>query len=282
MQKLRILNLGAGVQSTTLALMAETGEIPKFDYAIFADVQAEPSSVYHHLDWLKSQLSCPVIVRSRGSLVDNLKSGMDGKGGRFCSIPAFTGQLGRLSGIIRRQCTSEFKIKVIEDTIKREILKLPLYGRIPKDLELTQVFGLSHDEQTRIFKVQRAHLKNSWKLEFPLYELEMNRSDCINWLNDYGVPHLVPRSACYFCPYHSNQEWQRLKTEEPEEFEKAVEIDRLLREDGTRANKNMNELLWLHRSCRPLDSIDFAENQKTAKGQNQFGFLLECEGMCGV
>lgn len=282
MEKLRILNLGAGVQSTTLALMAETGEIPKFDYAIFADVQAEPKSVYNHLDWLQLQLSYPVLVRTRGSLVDNLKSGMDGKGGRFCSIPAFTGQQGKASGIVRRQCTSEFKIKVIEDTIKREILKLPLYGRIPKNLQLTQVFGLSYDEQVRIYKVQRAHARNTWKLEFPLYDMEMNRRDCVKWLEDYGVPHLVPRSACYFCPYHSNQEWHRLKTEEPEEFEKAVEVDRLLRTTGARANKNMNELLWLHPYCMPLEDIDFTVGNKDAKGQAVMDFSMECEGMCGI
>ena len=34
-----ILNLGAGVQSTALYLMSIDGEVPKFDYAIFADTQ---------------------------------------------------------------------------------------------------------------------------------------------------------------------------------------------------------------------------------------------------
>ncbi|MFQ5591612.1 MAG: hypothetical protein ACE5HE_10650 [Phycisphaerae bacterium] len=49
---LRILNLGAGVQSTTLAFMAHNGAIPAFDYAIFADTQGEPKAVYAHLKWL--------------------------------------------------------------------------------------------------------------------------------------------------------------------------------------------------------------------------------------
>jgi hypothetical protein len=39
-KKLRVLSLGAGVQSTTVALMIEKGEIPKVDCAIFADVKA--------------------------------------------------------------------------------------------------------------------------------------------------------------------------------------------------------------------------------------------------
>ena len=60
MKTLRVLSLGAGVQSTTLALMIEKGEIPMVDAAIFADTGAEPQNVYDHLDWLEKQLSYPV------------------------------------------------------------------------------------------------------------------------------------------------------------------------------------------------------------------------------
>ena len=43
---LRILSLGAGVQSSTLALMIEKGEIPMVDAGIFADTQAESKETY--------------------------------------------------------------------------------------------------------------------------------------------------------------------------------------------------------------------------------------------
>jgi len=46
MTALRVLSLGAGVQSTTLALMAAHGEIEPPDCAIFADTQWEPRAVY--------------------------------------------------------------------------------------------------------------------------------------------------------------------------------------------------------------------------------------------
>lgn len=53
--RLRALLLGAGVQSTTLALMAAHGEIgPMPDCAIFADTHWEPKAVYDHLNWLMS------------------------------------------------------------------------------------------------------------------------------------------------------------------------------------------------------------------------------------
>ena len=279
---MRILNLGAGVQSTTLALMAETGEIPKYDYAVFADVQSEPKSVYSHLEWLKSQLSYPVIVRSRGSLINNIKNGINGDGHRYISIPAFTGDEGKLGGVVRRQCTNEYKIVVVEEAIRRDILNLPKWGRIPKDVEITQSFGLSYDEQKRVLSVQRNHAHKPWKVEFPLYELEMSRSDCVKWLEDYGVPHVTPRSACTFCPYHSNVEWQRMKTEDPESWNQAVEVDRMLRDKTMRCNQGMRDQLWIHRYCKPLDQIDFEKDTRFAAGQTAFSFASECEGMCGV
>lgn len=282
MTQLRILNLGAGVQSTTLALMAHTGEIPKYDYAIFADVQAEPKAVYMHLQWLVSHVSYPVLVRTRGSLIDNLRAGVDGDGRRYCSIPTFTGEYGKPLGITRRQCTSEYKIKVVEKTIRREILGLRPGQHFPKSANLTQSFGLSYDEQLRIFRVQRNHQKNNWKLEFPLSDMEMNRRDCVEWLKNYGIPHEVPRSACTFCPYHSNAEWQRIKSEDPESWAQAVEVDKILRNKSMRAGQGYNDQLWLHRSCKPLEEIDFTVDSKVAKGQQSLGFDMECEGMCGV
>ena len=51
---LRVISLGAGVQSTALALIAAHGEIgPMPDCAIFADTQWEPQIIYDHLNWLE-------------------------------------------------------------------------------------------------------------------------------------------------------------------------------------------------------------------------------------
>lgn len=51
---IRTLSLGAGVQSTTLLLLALEGALPKPDYAIFADTKWEPKRVYEHLDLITS------------------------------------------------------------------------------------------------------------------------------------------------------------------------------------------------------------------------------------
>jgi hypothetical protein len=70
---LRVISLGAGVQSTTMALMAARGEIgPMPVCAIFADTRAEPKGVYAHLDWLERQLPFPVHRVSAGNLRDEI------------------------------------------------------------------------------------------------------------------------------------------------------------------------------------------------------------------
>jgi 3'-phosphoadenosine 5'-phosphosulfate sulfotransferase (PAPS reductase)/FAD synthetase len=88
---LRALSLGAGVQSTTLALMAAHGKIgPMPDCAIFSDTGWEPKAVYAHLDWLRSDnvLPFPVHVVSAGNIRDDLVACAQGR--RAASIPAFT------------------------------------------------------------------------------------------------------------------------------------------------------------------------------------------------
>ena len=50
---LTVINLGGGVQSSVMALMAGEGTFdPTPDCAIFADTRWEPPSIYSHLDWL--------------------------------------------------------------------------------------------------------------------------------------------------------------------------------------------------------------------------------------
>ncbi len=48
---LKVLSLGAGVQSSVMLLMADRGLLgDKPDVAIFADTQWEPKEVYEHLE----------------------------------------------------------------------------------------------------------------------------------------------------------------------------------------------------------------------------------------
>ena len=88
---IRSLSLGAGVQSTVLALMADRGEygLTKPDVAIFADTGWEPPSVYEHLDWLRTQISYEIVRVSAGNIRDNMLNGVNTDGNNYLTIPAF-------------------------------------------------------------------------------------------------------------------------------------------------------------------------------------------------
>lgn len=88
--RLRILSLGAGVQSTTLALLAAHGVVgPMPDCAIFADTGWEPKAVMDHLAWLMSPnvLPFPVHIVSAGNIRDNLLDAASGERWAFRRHP---------------------------------------------------------------------------------------------------------------------------------------------------------------------------------------------------
>jgi hypothetical protein len=105
----------------------------------------------------------------------------------------------------------------------------------------------------------------------------MTRQACKEWMQAKGYPE-PPRSACVFCPFHSNKEWQRLKTQEPDEFKRAVQFEKELQAAKAKTD-NMISTPYLHRSCQPIDQVDTRSDFD--KGQLPL-WDDECEGMCGV
>lgn len=280
---MNILNLGAGVQSTTLYLMFMRGVIdPQIDAAIFADTQDEPESVYSHLSWLKSLAGPPIIVATAGRLGDDLVRGKNSTGQRFASIPAFTTSDGGTSvGITRRQCSREYKTDVIKQVIRCDLLGLKKRQRMPRGLTVTQSLGFSLDEGGRARRTTALFKKeHRWATpRFPLIEQFMTRVDCIAWLKKWGcVPHETPRSACVFCPYHNDAEWERIKANHSD-WTRAVEVDRALRAEGSIANRDMRQVMYLHRSCQPLEDVTL--NPQPRDRQIPMSFYQECEGVCG-
>ena len=115
-----------------------------------------------------------------------------------------------------------------------------------------------------------SYITNRW----PLIELGMRRSDCLAWMRRHGYPE-PPRSACVFCPYHSDAEWRRLKKEEPGAFAEAVEFEKRY-QDTMLATQVMRTIPFLHRSLIPLSQVKFGGKRQGDLWGN------ECEGMCGV
>jgi hypothetical protein len=287
MRTLHVLNLGAGVQSTTLYLMSVLGDepvhVPKFDAAIFADTGEEPAAVYAHLERLKSLDGPPIVVRSAGKLGDDLTRGIHTTGQRFASIPAFTMAPGaKKEGRTLRQCTREYKTRVVEQAIRRDLLGLPPHHRVPPDTKVIQYLGLSFDEPGRIITVKARFQGLSWaEPRFPLFDLYMTRLACIDYLRSALPTWEVPRSACVFCPCRSNAEWRQLRDHAPADWERACQVDEALRVPGTIVNRNMEASLYVHRSCKPLREAPI-DSPESRGEQHLFGFAAECEGMCGV
>ena len=263
MDKLNILSLGAGVQSSVMALMASRGIItPMPDAAIFADTQWEPKAVYDHLDWLETQLSFPVYRVSKGNIKEDLLGNRGENPKRFAAIPYFTEN----GGMGRRQCTKEYKLYPIRDKAK-ELLDWPKGKRIPPESIISWI-GISTDEASRMKPATVGYMKNI----FPLIDADMSRQDCINWFAEHYPGRMLAKSACIGCPYHNDALWRDIKNNDPDSWADAVNTDHKMRH-------KMRYKEYMHRSMKPLDEVDF----RTLEDMGQLNmFNEECEGMCGV
>jgi hypothetical protein len=281
---IHLLSLGAGVQSSTLALMAAHGEVPGMPTpagAIFADTQDEPASVYRWLDWLEAEIAqCPfpfpVYRVTRGSLrAKALQMHTSRTGLRFSKtdIPFFTlSKYGEQGKILARGCTRDFKIKPILEAARR-LAAVPRKRRTGNEIHVIQWIGISLDEIYRMKPSRDWWAQNIW----PLVDMRMSRHDCKLWMQRKGYPE-PPRSSCVFCPFHNNHEWRLLRDHEPEAFQAAVDFEVALQSAKT-SSDNFNTKPFLHRSCVPLDQVDLSTEEDG--GQLNL-FLNECEGMCGV
>lgn len=248
-----VLSLGWGVQSFTLLAMSSVGELSPLDAAIHADTRHERTDTYMFA------ASWASYFAERGP--DILTVGPD-DGGRVLrrpdvAIPAYTDA----GGMIPRQCTSMWKVA----PIRRETRRLMREHGV-KNAEMWM--GISLDEWQRMRKPDVAYLQ----YRYPLVEKRMTRGDCIGWLQTHNFA--VPlRSACVFCPFQSDQDWQAVMSDDQDRAE-AIRVDAEMR-DAMLPGK-----LYLHRSCKPLQDVDFRSIDER-NGQLSL-FSDECHGVCGV
>ncbi len=93
------------------------------------------------------------------------------------------------------------------------------------------------------------------------------------------LANLQSKSSCVFCPYRTNQSWRHLQESDEQGWRRAVEIDNALRADGSLVTRGMRQQLFLHRSCEPLERIDFRLLAPHTLDPMSVG---ECHGLCGV
>lgn len=286
---MRLLSLGAGVQSTTLALMAAEGSLDKLDGAIFADTGWEPRAVYEHLDRLAAVLAdadIPLIKVDNGSLRDETLTG------RYLNLPIFVRTItdaaeaaeeaaeGR-AVMVRRQCTQDFKMDPIRRHIRLMLgAKRSKSGAIlapPKGAQVEQWIGFSVDE---IGRVNDKHTPPYIINRYPLLELHMTRSNCIAWLAARGWGD-TPKSACIVCPFHGNRAWRDLRDNHPDEWAEAVATDELVRSRVLAGDyrSGLKGAPYFHRSLLPLAEAPIDQvSRREANVQGDLFDMLAEEG----
>jgi hypothetical protein len=268
---LQILSLGAGVQSTAIALMACDGKLPGLNAAIFADTGWEPTAVYDQVNRLETELNAVGIPLYRVSN-GNLRQDSIDTAHRFAAIPYFVKNGDGTNGIGRRQCTSEYKLKPINRKC-RELLGAnpPDYRSVRKGNIAHQWIGFSTDE---IHRVNNKHDVLYLKKRYPLIELDMSRKDCERWLARKGWGHTV-KSACIGCPFHGNRTWRDMRDNRPDEWEDAIAFDNAIRDGGSRPLKNGQA--FLHASRVPLAQapIDRVSRSELKERQTDIFDLIE-------
>jgi len=259
-KEMRLFSSGGGVQSTAVLVLSARGDLP-YRVHVFAntgddsehpDVLAyvrnvsQPYAITHGIQFVE-------IAKGGRTLYQSLMST-----NRSVPIPA------RMSNGApgNRACTVDYKIRQIDRWIATN-------GGRDADI-VTVGLGISTDEIQRARRNGRQWIERNrfWKqLEYPLIDLDMSRADCLAVIRDASLPP-APRSACYFCPFHSPMEWRRLDKQRPDLFARAVQIEEHINHKRVALLKK--DKVWLHPSLAPLDLA--------VQSQMDFDELEGCEG----
>lgn len=195
----KILSFGAGVQTTALAILISERKL-FVDAVIFADTGCEKPETYDYIETYTKPLmnACKVpfiVVKSE------VKSERDG----------FYEALWRakdLPSIVQRRCTDHFKCRPIEKLVGHKCI---------------DSIGFSLDEIDRAKKKMARENKHHF-YRFPLIKMGMRSDDSRFLIAEYGWP--IPlKSSCYICPFQPWVEWNWLKNNHPDLFQKALDLE---------------------------------------------------------
>jgi 3'-phosphoadenosine 5'-phosphosulfate sulfotransferase (PAPS reductase)/FAD synthetase len=258
---LRVLSLGAGVQSTTLLLLSAHGRLPKLDAAIFADTGWEPATVYAHLERLEREVAAPAGIPVYRVSRGHIRNDALNAAARYAQMPLYIRGHDGSEGMLRRACTAEYKIAALKPQV-RQLLGYEHPRRVPLGVYSDQWIGISSDESSRAARI--AEDVSYMKHRFPLLflpggtgraRLGWTRTDCERYLAAHGFE-ATPRSVCIGCPRHDNAYWRDMRDNRPDDWADALDFDRRIRHGAARALDN-GQLLrgeaFLHASRVPLD-----------------------------
>jgi hypothetical protein len=246
----RSVSFGGGVQSTCLLVLAAQGSID-FKTFLFANVGhdsehpdtlryvhdvAMPYAASHGIELLELQrIPKKGVAKGQSETVWGRLTRPDSR-----SLPIPVRMSNGAPGT--RGCTADWKVRVVGAELRRR-------GATVEN-PATVALGISVDEIERAKPGIDPKARYQRRV-YPLLDLGLRRSDCQRIIADAGLR--VPRrSACYFCPLHSNEEWRSLKRHTPELFERACWLESHLNERRRSLGKDE---VWLTRYGRPLAEV---------------------------
>jgi hypothetical protein len=258
-----IQSMGMGVQSVTMAAMSCLGDLPMPDLSVFADTGWELDETMEYAEWFTrwaAERGLEIVTAKNGDIrADAFKPG------RWANMPLYVlGDEGKPAPILR-QCSLEYKIKVVHDVARRR-LGLPDW-RNYKGEPITIWLGYSLDEVERMKESDAKYYRNDWPL---IMQKRMNRGDCERYLKAHGLP-IPEKSACVGCPWRTDASWASMKRHKPAQFAEAVDFDAKIRH----ARPGMEKPVYLHKSLTPLSEANFGEDQTDM-------FLNQCDGPCNT
>ncbi len=249
-----ILSSGGGIQSSCIIALVIQGRLPRPDGIAIVDTEREHGAVWEYHDAVivpklaEVGLEIHRIKKSDFATVDIWSKGKEGT-----VLPVFRGGGGKAPTF----CSNEWKQRVLNRFWRAR--------GIPTDQQRRWI-GFSMDEAARYHRMKQGEDAKTGRVRFPLIEdVPLMRREAIKVVIEMGWP-IPPRSACWMCPNHTENEWRNLKMNHPDEFQKAVELEREVRIKEPTS--------FFHVSCLPLDEVDFG---------NEGDLFRSCDsGMCFV
>lgn len=233
MERTQVWASGGGTQSAAIAALIVLGRLPKPDLAVIADTGREQSTTWAYQEQVTAPALAAVGVEVHRVAAKDFAT-VDlygGKGRDKLLIPVFTDQSGDI-GKLPAYCSNEWKRRVVRRWATQQ-------GVQGADMWL----GISIDEMQRL-----SFSSGKWHHRFPLVEQRMRRWDCERLVEvEMGWPK-APRSSCWMCPNHTQEEWRDIRDNKPADWQAAVRFDREIRRRDPHA--------FLHSDCVPLDQAD--------------------------
>lgn len=219
------------MQSAAIAALIVAGHI-RPDLAVIVDTEREQSTTWKYMDEVISPaLETVGVVLHRVKKSEFAKVDLfGGSDGQSLLIPAFTNQSGDI-GKLPTFCSNEWKTRVMQRWATAQGVK-----------QCETWLGISVDEMHRMKPAS-----GKWGYRHPLIERGMNRGECVALVQKMGWP-TPPRSSCWMCPNHTQDEWRDIRDNKPGDWRKAVMFDKQIRIHDANA--------FVHHDCLPLDQVD--------------------------